>query len=157
MSMRPYGFTPLVLIATAANLAGLQAAQAESSTQSEPQAASESESNYGGEDITRPRRSVELRVQYRTTSSPSRDTEQTRTYLKIAEKVDLPEGWSLGLQGQVPFINKATTNLTTSDVDSETGIGDAFVQTILSHAITSHWAYGFGARLVAPSAEDALG
>ena len=31
------------------------------------------------------------------------------------------------------------------------------VQAILSHAIDQYWAFGFGARLVAPMAEDSLG
>jgi hypothetical protein len=155
--MRQSVFPLTILIAIAASLAGTKAAPVESLDQTASAAANRTEYDYGGEDITRPRRSVELRLQYRTTSSPTHDTEQVRTYLKIATKIELPGGWDLGLQGQFPFISKATTNVMTSAVDGEAGFGDAFAQTILSHAINSHWAYGFGARLVTPTAEDSLG
>jgi len=47
--------------------------------------------------------------------------------------------------------------LNTTDVDHEAGIGDSFAQLVLARSIDSHWAYGFGARLVAPTAADTLG
>jgi hypothetical protein len=49
-------------------------------------------------------------------------------------------------------VTKATT-----DADREFGIGDPFVQTALIRTIDEDWAFGFGARLIAPAAEDNLG
>jgi hypothetical protein len=113
--------------------------------------------DYNGLDYTRPQQNAELRLQYRTSSTPTTQTDQERTYLKLATKIELPDGWKFGLQGQLPFVNKETTNLVKSTVDRENGFGDAFAQAVLSHPIDSHWAYGFGARVVAPSAQDSLG
>ena len=113
--------------------------------------------DYNGLDYTRPQQNAELRLQYRTSSAPTTQTDQERTYLKLATKIELPDGWKFGLQGQLPFVDKETTNLVKSTVDRENGFGDAFAQAVLSHPIDSHWAYGFGARVVAPSAQDSLG
>lgn len=57
----------------------------------------------------------------------------------------------------MPFVDKTTHTLNTPEVDREAGIGDSFAQVVLARNIDAHWAYGFGARLVAPSASDALG
>jgi hypothetical protein len=113
--------------------------------------------DYNGLDYTRPQQSAELRLQFRTSSSPTSEIDQGRTYLKLATKLELPEGWKFGFQGQLPFVDKTTSTLNTTNIDREAGIGDAFAQAVLSHSINSHWAFGFGARLVAPTAADSLG
>ena len=114
-------------------------------------------SDYNGLDYTRPQQNAELRLQFRTSSSPTSETDQGRTYLKLATKLELPEGWNFGLQGQLPFVDKTTSTLNTTNVDRVAGVGDVFTQAVLSHSINSHWAFGFGARLVAPTAADSLG
>jgi hypothetical protein len=70
-------------------------------------------------------------------------------------KADLDSGWRLGLLAQVPVVDKTTFDPT--GTDRESGIGDTTLQAALSHAIDRHWAFGFGARLVAPTAADSLG
>jgi hypothetical protein len=131
---------------------------ARSAPTNQPQSAGERETpDYNGLDLTRPQQNAELRLQYRTSSSPTSETDQEQAFLKLATKVQLPDGWRLGLQGQIPFVDKATTNLSTSNVDREAGVGDAFAQAVLAQTIDAHWAYGFGVRLVAQTAEDSLG
>jgi hypothetical protein len=131
---------------------------ARSDPTNQPRSAGESETpDYNGLDLTRPQQNAELRLQYRTSSSPTSETDQEQAFLKLATKVQLPDSWKLGLQGQIPFFDKATTNLSTSNVDREAGVGDAFAQAVLAQTIDAHWAYGFGVRLVAQTAEDSLG
>jgi Putative MetA-pathway of phenol degradation len=110
---------------------------------------------YNGEDFTRPQRSFETRFLFQTSSGTTSQTDRGSWLLRANWKSDLDAGWKLGLLGQVPVVDKTTFNPT--GVDREFGIGDAAVQAALSHAIDRHWAFGFGARLVAPTAEDSLG
>jgi hypothetical protein len=112
---------------------------------------------YNGLDYTRPQSSAELRLQYRTSSSPTSETDQERGYLKLATKVQLPDDWRLGMQAQLPLIDKTTRQINKPDVDREAGAGDAFTQIVLARSIDARWAYGFGARLQAPTAQDSLG
>ncbi len=109
---------------------------------------------YNGEDFTRPQRSFDTRFTYISSGTTSQ-TDRGNWLLRANWKSDLDAGWRLGLLGQVPVVDKTTFSPTGSD--REFGIGDAAFQAALSHAIDQHWAFGFGARLVAPTAEDALG
>ncbi len=57
------------------------------------------------------------------------------------------------------LISWAETTVTSMPPTSsgEFGIGDTVFQGVLSRPINDRWGYGFGARLVAPTAEDSLG
>jgi hypothetical protein len=111
--------------------------------------------DYNGEDLTRPQRSIETRFLYQTSSGTTTQTDRGTLLLRATWKAELDEGWKLGLLGQVPVVDKTTFVPTGSD--QEFGIGDTGLQAILSRAIDQHWAFGFGARLVAPTAADSLG
>ena len=123
------------------------AAQQSNSEQQDPE--------YNGKDFTRPQRSFETRFLYQTSSGTSSQTDRGAWLLRANWKSDLSAGWKLGLLAQVPVVDKTTFSPT--GTDQEFGIGDAAFQAALSHAIDQHWAFGFGARLVAPTAEDSLG
>jgi hypothetical protein len=70
-------------------------------------------------------------------------------------KTDITNGWRVGLLAQVPVVDKTTFEPNGSV--QEFGIGDTAFQAALIHDIDRHWAFGFGARLVAPTAADSLG
>ena len=111
--------------------------------------------DYNGEDLTRPRRSIETRFIFQTSSGTTTQTDRGTLLLRATWKADLDQSWKLGLLGQAPVVDKTTFGPAGSD--QEFGIGDAAVQGILSRAIDQYWAFGFGARLVAPTAEDSSG
>jgi len=123
--------------------------------ESDAQQSDRDDPNYNGEDFTRPQRSFETRFTYQTSSGATSQTDRGSWLLRTNWKVELNSGWRLGLLGQVPVVDKTTSSSTGSD--QEFGIGDAALQAALIHDIDRHWAYGFGARLVAPTAEDSLG
>jgi hypothetical protein len=123
--------------------------------ESDAQQSDRDDPNYNGEDFTRPLRSFETRFIYDTSSRAGTQTDRGSWLLRTNWKVELNSGWRLGLLGQVPVVDKTTSSSTGSD--QEFGIGDAALQAALIHDIDRHWAYGFGARLVAPTAEDSLG
>lgn len=111
--------------------------------------------DYNGEDFTRPQRSVETRFLYETSSGATSQTDRGTWLLRANWRSQLGAGWRLGLLGQVPVVDKLTFNPTSTD--REFGVGDAAVQAALLHDIDQHWAFGIGARLVVPTAEDSLG
>ena len=110
--------------------------------------------DYNGEDFTRPQRSFDTRFTYISSGTTSQ-TDRESWLLRGNWKTDIANGWSLGLLAQAPVVNKTIFNSNGSVQDF--GIGDTAFQAALIHAIDRHWAFGFGARLVAPTAEDTLG
>lgn len=123
----------------------------------QPSSGDQESPDYNGLDYTRPQQNVELRLQGRGSSALTSATNREVEFLKLSTKLDLGAGWKFGLQGQLPLVERAATDLSTGSVDREAGIGDVFTQAVLAQTIDSHWAYGFGARLVAPTGPDSLG
>ncbi len=115
------------------------------------------ESDYNGQDFTRPETSFSTRLEYRTSSGTTSQTARAEPLLQVTSKLDLGSGWKLGFLAQLPFVDKTSTTFDPPSSDNEAGIGDAVFQTAILHAIDQNWAYGFGARLVTPTAEDSLG
>ena len=141
-------------------LAALTAVAGESETaaaQSLPANGDSAPEDYNGLDYTRPVQDASLRLRFLESSSPTTRTDQERLYLRLGTKVDIPVGWQLGLQGQVPFVDKEVTKPATADTTRADGLGDSFGQVVLSHAIDPHLAFGYGIRVVAPTGGDALG
>ncbi|MGH6822059.1 MAG: transporter [Methylocella sp.] len=83
--------------------------------------------------------------------------------LRITSKLKLGDGWRAGLLAEVPFVDKRTTTFDSTNTgngsspENKSGVGDAAFQAYLAHDLDHHWAYGFGARGVGPSAQDSLG
>ncbi|MGH6875907.1 MAG: transporter, partial [Rhizomicrobium sp.] len=94
---------------------------------------------------------------YRTSSGTTSATDRERELLQFNSKLDLGAGWKLGTLVQLPFVEKTTTTFNSLNSQSNGGFSDAVFQAALIHTIDTHWAYGFGARLVAPTAEESLG
>jgi hypothetical protein len=143
----------------AALLAAAPAAAGENGTTAVPSLAANGEppEDYNGLDYTRPQQDVSLRLRFQDSSSPTTQTDQQRLFLRIGTKIDIPVGWHLGLQGQLAYVDQEVTRLATPDTTRTNGFGDSFAQVVLSHPLDSHWAYGFGVRLVAPTGGDTLG
>ena len=110
--------------------------------------------DYNGEDFTRPQKSFDTRFTYISSGTTSQ-TDRESWLLRGNWKTDLNNGWRVGLLAQVPVVNKTTFEPDGSV--EEFGIGDTAFQAALIHDIDRHWAFGFGARLVAPTGEDSLG
>jgi len=110
--------------------------------------------DYNGEDFTRPQRSFDTRFTYISSGTGSQ-TDRESWLLRGNWKTDITNGWRVGLLAQVPVVDKTTFEPNGSV--QEFGIGDTAFQAALIHDIDRHWAFGFGARLVAPTAADSLG
>jgi hypothetical protein len=124
--------------------------------QAESVEAGEYGSTYNGEDITRPESKFQLRL--KDTSSGTTNKINTFTSYLIPQGVfALPSNWGIAWQAQVPFVAKPITPPGSSEALEELGLGDIVLQAALIHPVDARWAYGFGVRLVSPSAQDTLG
>ena len=121
--------------------------QGQQTQQSSPE---QQDPDYNGEDFTRPQRSFDTRFTYISSGTTSQ-TDRETWLLRGNWKTELDGGWRLALLAQAPIVNKTTLNSNGSAQDF--GIGDTAFQAALIHDIDRHWAFGFGARLVAPTAE----
>lgn len=113
-------------------------------------------SDYNGEDITRPESKMLLRLQDRSTGTSDK-LNSLRWYLQPQGVFALADGWGFAWLAQLPLIAKPITPSGSSETDVEFGFGDIQIQAALIHPIDERWAYGFGLRLVSPSAQDSLG
>ncbi|MEW6436847.1 MAG: hypothetical protein AB1508_06725 [Pseudomonadota bacterium] len=121
------------------------------------QAGASQDANYNNADFTRPETSATTRFEFRTSSNPTSLTDREREILQYNSRLDLGSGWKLGWQVQMPFVEKTTTTYNQPGVQSAAGFDDAVLQSALIRSLDEHWAYGFGARLVAPPPSPSLG
>jgi len=150
-------------------LAGLvllvaQTASALSDPQSPPGSANDARgtdfrygADYNGLDITRPEKAyVEMRLADRT-SGVAKSVDAQALLLRGGGAVALSDGWKFGWLSEIALINETTVTFAPPGSSGEFGIGDTVFQGVLSRPINDRCGYGFGARLVAPTAEDSLG
>jgi len=109
-----------------------------------------------GQDFTRPQRSFEFRPQFRTSSGSSSQTDRWIELLRYNSRLELGGGWRLGYFVQLPLEEKTVDSFNPPNVSNETGLGGAAAQAALIRTIDRYWAFGFGARVVAPG-DDMIG
>ncbi len=76
---------------------------------------------------------------------------------RVGVALPLGDSWRAGLLAALPIVAHETNTPDSSSSSRELGSGDAFFEGNLIRTINERWAYGFGARLHAPTAEDTLG
>jgi hypothetical protein len=121
------------------------------------EAISNCDADNNGLDYTRPQTNLGVRLLDQESSSASARTERETLFLRWSQKIDLASGWKLGLLGQLPFSNQEVLPYALAGSAQSAGVGDTTAQVALTHALSQRWAFGFGARFVAPTAEDNLG
>jgi hypothetical protein len=108
-------------------------------------------------DFTRPQNALELRSQFRDTSGTDTRTEREMELIRLTGRIQLDQDWKLAWFAQGQVRNKDTTSSNPSSSESELGLGDSTFQAALIQTLSERWAYGFGTRLFAPTAQDNLG
>jgi hypothetical protein len=112
--------------------------------------------NYSGGDMTRPENFFEIRA-FDTSSGTTKPTDTQTLALRGGGTVTLNDDWKAGWLASLPLLGREITTANPSTADREFGVGDVFLQGTLVERLNERWAYGFGARLYAPTAEDSLG
>jgi hypothetical protein len=136
-------------------LAAAEPNQSAAETPAKPQDAKQDDQN-NGKDLTRPVNSIELRFRYQQSMGSDSTTERERLYLLATSRIVLDPQWKLSLLAQVQGDNKVTVS-DKSPTTQDLGPGDTTFQAILARTLNERWAFGFGARVVAPTAQDSLG
>jgi len=153
----------IALAVTAAGLVPTPAKPAPQDTTTGSGVKDDSDGDNNGSDLTRPQNSFDARFEVRTSTGASSSGATTQTVrdtelFRLSSRIELNADWKLGVLAQVPVLAKTTTTEnSSSSPDYEFGLGNAVFQTIFVRKIDERWAFGFGARLVAPTAEDNLG
>jgi hypothetical protein len=112
------------------------------------------DSDYTGDDLTRPESKVQLRFEDKNSGTTNKIDTLT-LYVQPQGVFDLPSGWGLSWLAQLPLVSKPITM--SGETHREFGFGEIEGQAVLVRPIDERWAYGFGARIVVPSAQDSLG
>jgi hypothetical protein len=125
------------------------------STAQSADSSEKAEGQNTGNDFTRPVNSIELRLRYRPSSSPGSTTEKEYAIVRATTKFNLDDSWKVSLYGQTEGIDKQTSSAK-SGSSQEAGLGNSVVQAVLIRSFGEEWAFGAGARVVAPTASDEL-
>jgi hypothetical protein len=159
MDVRHLDHAIILLVATVVAVSGPQMALADPQglpPGGVPGSLQENASDYNGEDITRPESKFDARFQG-TDSGATTRTDKETLLVRLAGAINLDADWKFGWLAQIPVVQKNTAAPEAADASQEFGIGDGAFQGILSRPLNERWAYGFGARLVVPTAEESLG
>jgi len=92
-----------------------------------------------------------------STSGSTVDVTTETLNLRMDHSLDLAPLWILALRGDLPLLAKTPASPSNPNGDYFTGVGDADVQAIIVHNLDQRWTVGFGARLYAPTGDEALG
>jgi Putative MetA-pathway of phenol degradation len=133
-----------------------QAPAAASNVADSPQSGSGYSPEYSGGDMTRPENFFEVRA-FDTAAGPATRTDTQRLDLRRGGTVVLNDDWKVGWLASLPLVGREISTSDPGAPNREFGMGDVFLQGNLVERINERWAYGFGARLYAPTAEDSLG
>ena len=93
---------------------------------------------------------------YRTSGAGNAVT-QGSTLLRLDQRFDLQPQWKLGILSELPVIGREASSPANLVGEREFGIGDAYIEPTLIRNLNPQWSIAFGTRVVAPTAEDALG
>ena len=117
----------------------------------------EEDAANSGNVLPAPQNSLDARLRYQTSSGTASRTDRESLILRANSQITLDVDWKLAVLAQLQARAKTTTSFKSSGTDREFGIADAVFQAGVIRTIDTQWAFGFSARLVAPTAEDNLG
>ena len=106
---------------------------------------------------TGPERGTGTQEEYDAPLATTTSVDAQALLLRGGGAVALSGGWKFGWLSEIALIDETISTSTPPNSIGEFGIGDTAFQGVLSRPINERWGYGFGARLVAPTAEDSLG
>ncbi|HCU90700.1 MAG TPA: hypothetical protein DGR97_12190 [Gammaproteobacteria bacterium] len=115
---------------------------------------SDNEDNLG-QDATRPRSRLDLRVQYQQVES---DVELVRLTARIDQPITIGNGWKLNTRVSQGFFFSDLPSSDNIDRETEEGFGDLLTQAFFIPPSDSNVSFGFGLRAIFPTAtQDQLG
>lgn len=110
-----------------------------------------------GNDLTKPENSLDLRFRNRQSSGATSQTTRDYWIARITNRIQINPDWKLSLLAQTDLEDKRTSTEGTPGSEEAFGLGNSILQAVLIQSLSDRLAYGFGARLVAPTASDDIG
>jgi Putative MetA-pathway of phenol degradation len=110
-----------------------------------------------GFDFTRPENSLEFRFRDQTSEGTDTQTGRERGYVRLTSRIELDDDWKLAWLAQGQLLGKTVVSPDPSKQENAFGLGDSIFQAALIRTLSDRWAFGFGARLLVPTAQDDLG
>jgi len=108
-----------------------------------------------GEDFTRPLSRFDLRYRF---EEKAEDVDQSTFILRLDHPIPLSKEWKIATRLEMPFVLNDSPGADNPDGETRFGTGDFLAQAELIDTVTKRFAWGFGARVVFPTAsEDQLG
>jgi hypothetical protein len=108
-----------------------------------------------GEDFTRPPARYELRSEFQEKSN---NVTQDSFVLRRDQPFTLDDEWKLAMRLEMPFVLNDTKSAVNGKTDTRFGPGDLLFQAALIETLTERFAWGAGARVLFPTAnQDQLG
>ncbi len=110
-----------------------------------------------GNDLTRPQNSLDLRFRNQESSGATSQTSRDYWIARITSRIQIDPDWKLSLYAQTELQDKTTFTEGTPGSDEDFGLGNSVFQAVLIRSLSDQAAFGFGARLAAPTASDDIG
>lgn len=108
-----------------------------------------------GEDFLRPLSRFDIRYTYQEKTG---DTETSFTTFRVDTPFLLDNGWTLATRFDMPIVHSDSISSDNPSGDDEIGSGDVLSQFLLISPHQGNWKYGFGMRLLWPTAsQDQMG
>jgi hypothetical protein len=108
-----------------------------------------------GQDFTKPLTRFDIRYKYQNTTG---DTETSLWTFRVDKPFVLNDGWKLSTRFDLPLIYSDVASLDNPRGDYEFGFSDTLTQALFISPQHGHFAYGFGAQMIWPTAsQDQMG
>lgn len=104
-----------------------------------------------GNDITRPLHRIDLFANY---TRPGEGINTSTATLRYERPFHLDESSKLALRFELPFVRSNETSPDNPGGNYQSGLGDILLQAVYSRKIDSENGFGFGLRILAPSASQ---
>jgi hypothetical protein len=122
------------------------------------QSSSAQPNDYSGLDFFRPPPNLfQFEYEHRTAPGSARDVTTETLNLRYDHAFYLTPTWTVVTRSDLPLLAKDAISSGNPAGDYLYGLGDADIQAAVIHDLDQRWAVGFGMRLIAPTAADALG
>jgi hypothetical protein len=152
----------MLILAGAPALCERDAARAQQTSHETEDASSEGSNEVQdakevGNDLTKPQNSLDLRFRNRESSGATSQTSRDYWIARITSRIQIDSDWKLSLLAQTDLEDKRTSAEGAPGSEDAFGLGNSVFQAVFIHSLSQRLAYGFGARLVAPTASDDIG
>jgi hypothetical protein len=104
-----------------------------------------------GEDLTRPTRRIDSRLQYQDIRGGN---DRYIWTTRFERPVELADHWNLGVRADFPVIVGNDVFSSKTDSGYYPGIGDVLTQVALVNKIDARWTWAFGSQLIFPTATE---